>query len=121
MLRILLLVMLVGCVHNQSDLAKYVDRTLLATSTTVIACDWGYTHRAAEGGWKGVREANPMLGPTPTVGAVNTYFIGVIALNAAVWALTPEKFRAILPMGITARGVYSLTGNSDSVGGTCGY
>lgn len=113
----------VGCSHapmTQARIARYVDTTLLATSTATIACDWGYTRAAAQTGWQGTREGNPMLGPTPSTGEVNVYFVGALALNAAVWALTPPKIRGALPLGITLRQAYTIAGNADSVGGACG-
>jgi hypothetical protein len=117
---LLVVMALSGCVHNQAELARYIDTTLLATSTASIACDWGYTHKAAAAGWHGTREANPMLGPTPSTSEVNVYFVGMMALNAAVWALTPAKIRGALPLAITVRQSSSIAGNSESVGGFCG-
>lgn len=115
------LALLSGCVRNQRELARYVDTSLLASSTASIACDWGYTHRAAEDGWRGMREANPMLGSTPSTNEVSVYFISMLALNAAAWAMTPPKFRALAPLFVTTRQALAITNNNDSVGGVCGF
>ena len=79
------------------------DAALLAASTTLLAADWLQTRRLVLGrytphttqvtvGWLGetrtyttpLYERNPLLGPTPTLGAVNAYFAATIAGNYAV-------------------------------------
>lgn len=98
-----------------------LDRAMLASSTATIACDWGYTHRAAERGWENHHESNPLLGRTPSTAEVNAYFASMLVLNAAAWVLTPPKYRAVLPAVITAREIYSAVGNHEQVGGVCGF
>lgn len=122
-MKILLLItmLLSGCVRTQNDLARYVDTTLLVTSTTTIACDWGYTHKMADAGWGRYAEANPLLGPRPSTGEVNAYFVSMIALNAIAWVLTPPKYRAIVPLVVTVRQSYAISNNTETVGGFCGY
>jgi hypothetical protein len=110
-----------GCVKNQRDLARWVDTSLLATSTASISCDWGYTHAEADRGWRGTREMNPMLGPTPSIGVVNAYFVSMLALNGAAWVLIPAKWRAAIPLAVTTRQAIAISSNVDVVGSVCGF
>ncbi len=107
-----------ACAHIRVD---HIDAATLATSTAGIACDWGYTHRAASRGWMTNHEANPMLGETPSTGAVGVYFASVLAVNAVAWLLTPSGYRSALPVAVTARTSYSIINNSETVGGVCGF
>lgn len=108
----------VGCVH--------ADRAALVTSTATVACDWGYTHRAASDGWinkRGyiTREANPIMGENPDPGIVAIYFSAVLVANVALWYATPPKYRAIVPFALTVQQAELIHYNSRTVGGVCGF
>jgi hypothetical protein len=72
---------------NRRDLA-------LATGfTAALLVDATQTRRLARGGWRDYRETNPVLGPRPSVGRVNTYtaVVGLSVLGAA--AVAPKRVR----------------------------
>lgn len=121
MARLLVLATLIsGCVH--------ADRVALATSTATLVCDWMSTHSGV-GATRGpdamapygyaVHEQNPLLGPDPSTSAIDAYFATSIALNAAVWALLPERARAPFGIGVAAVETYAIAGNVEW-SGVCG-
>ena len=70
--------------------------------------DWGQTLYVARN--DGFSELNPILGPEPSVGEVNTYFLSTLIGHFAVSYFLPEEYRRywqigtiILQFGITAR------------------
>jgi len=66
----------------------------LATGfTAALLMDAGQTKKLARGGWTTHREANPLLGPTPSVARINVYtaVAGLTVLGAA--AALPARVR----------------------------
>jgi hypothetical protein len=66
----------------------------LATGfTAALLMDAGQTKGLARGGWATHREANPLLGPTPSVARINAYtaVAGLTVLGAA--AVLPARAR----------------------------
>ena len=61
--------------------------------TAALLLDAAQTRRLARGGWRDFHETNPLLGPRPSVGRVNTYtaVVGLSVLGAA--ALAPKRVR----------------------------
>jgi hypothetical protein len=111
---ILALLILSGC-HQY-------NRATLVTSNALIACDWGQTRSAAETGWShGLREANPILGPTPSVGQVDNYMAAALVGNAILWYVLPEKIKWIVPTVVTLTQANVVRGNYYTVPrGSCG-
>ncbi len=98
-----------------------VNRTVLATSTLTIACDWGQTRSYASRGWAGgYTEANPILGETPSAGQVDLYFASAIAINAALYFVLPKSIRAVVPTGVTVRQSVSVYNNHQIKPNFCG-
>ena len=66
---------------------------LAAGFTTALLMDAGQTKGLARGGWTTHREANPLLGPTPSVARINVYtaVAGLTVLGAA--AALPARVR----------------------------
>ena len=69
------------------------DVALAGAFVVALAIDAAQTRSIAQGGWQGYREMNPILGPHPSVGQVNTYtaVAGLTVLGAA--ALVPARVR----------------------------
>src|SRR5256886_8564041 len=69
------------------------DLTLASAFTVALLVDAGQTRWLAKGGWHEFRETNPILGPRPTVGQLNTYtaVCGLAVLGAA--AAAPARVR----------------------------
>jgi len=61
--------------------------------TAALLIDAAQTRRLARGGWRDFRESNPLLGPRPSVGRVNTYtaVVGLTVLGVA--AVVPKHTR----------------------------
>lgn len=69
------------------------DVTLAGAFTAALLIDVGQTRGLAEGGWATFRESNPILGPRPSVGQLDTYtaVTGLAVLGAA--AAAPPRVR----------------------------
>src|SRR5258706_8643073 len=69
------------------------DLALASGFTAALLVDAAQTRRLARGGWADYRESNPVLGPRPSVGRVNTYtaVVGLTALGVA--AAAPKRAR----------------------------
>jgi hypothetical protein len=66
-----------------------LDAALAAGFVLGLWVDAAQTRTVARAGWQGFREANPLLGPRPTVGQVNRY--------TAIAGLTTLGLAAVLP------------------------
>jgi hypothetical protein len=55
------------------------DKMLLASSTVMIMADWAQTRYIVR--HPEYHERNRIMGPHPTMGIVNSYFIGALAAN----------------------------------------
>ena len=70
------------------------SHTALASAfTVVLLVDAAQTRDLARRGWTGFREANPLLGPRPSVGQVNTYTALAAASMLTVAAAAPPRVR----------------------------
>lgn len=104
---VLVVLLLSGCGASGLGIA---NGTALGISTAALACDWAQTRSFAEIGWQSridalrvqpYHEANPIMGETPSPGAVDAYFLGALALNAAAWFLVPRRWRMAIPIAVT--------------------
>lgn len=70
------------------------DIALAGAFTAALLIDHGQTRKLARDGWNGWRETNPILGPRPSVGQLDTYatFAGLAVLGTA--AALPGRFRS---------------------------
>lgn len=87
-----------------------VNNSVLFASSALLVCDWSQTRQAAQRGWHvgdvPQWEGNPMLGRTPSAATVDAYFGATIVLNAALWYLLPDRWKAIGPgavIGVEAK------------------
>ena len=70
------------------------SHTALASAfTVVLLVDAAQTRDLARRGWPGFREANPLLGPRPSVGQVNTYTALAAAGMMTAAAAAPPRLR----------------------------
>ncbi len=69
------------------------DVALASGFTAALLVDAAQTRRFARTGWRDSRETNPLLGPRPSVGRVNTYtaVVGLAVLGVA--AVAPKRAR----------------------------
>lgn len=88
---IALLVLLSPRLRAADDWDK-TDYALGAAALAVTAVDWGQTRYIARHPAR-FQETNAILGPHPSLGAVNTYFISAIALGAVIAHHLPRQQR----------------------------
>ena len=69
------------------------DILLASAFTAGLLMDAGQTRGLARGGWQEFHEANPILGPRPSVGRINVYtaVVGLAVLGTA--AVVPARVR----------------------------
>ena len=81
------------------------DNTILAvTSTLGLVLDWGQTLNVR-------REINPILGPHPSRGAINRYFLTCVVANVGLGMLLPNPYRTVLFVGVTAVETFTVSRN----------
>lgn len=95
-------------------------RGAFVTSTAMLVCDGIQTIKFAADGWQTNHESNPMLGVNPSVSAVGVYFVSAIAINTILFAITPAKYRVIVPAAVIAIQADSIAANAGLGGGMCG-
>lgn len=89
-----------------------------ARTTNWIVLDWHSTDMSAATGWDGIREKNPIMGPSPTQGEVALYFAARIGLNYWMHDNGLEGAATIISLGHTlaAANNYKILGHSDKIG-----
>lgn len=103
---------------------RVVDMTALAVSAAALVVDWGYTHSAAADNWGhgwcwhghylGRHEggtAQWAIGRKPSTQAVDAYFAAWAVADVALWAVLPDRWRAIVPGMIIGVEVLPVIGN----------
>lgn len=85
---VLLLVLPVNC---QAWSGKDTALEVISEGMTVV--DWGQTQDIRN--HNGMIELNPILGRSPSRGAVNAYFISVLAIHPVISIALPESCRTI--------------------------
>lgn len=86
------LLLLCGC--------SSVDKTLLASSTTLLVADWGQTRDIALNPNK-FQESNLILGKHPHVDKVDIYFASVLFINTSAYFVLPDNWRTAWLAGVT--------------------
>ena len=88
------------------------EMALAGAFTAALLIDAGQTRRLARGGWRDHYEANPLLGPRPSVGHVNSYtaLAGLTVLGAA--AALPARLRSYLLGGALAVELFAIAGTA---------
>ena len=86
------------------------DLALAGAFGVALWVDAAQTRELARQGWKGYREANPILGPRPTIGQINRYTavagLTVLGLAAAV----PARWRRWLLASALAVETFTVAG-----------
>lgn len=70
------------------------DIALASAFTAALLIDHGQTRRLARAGWQGWRETNPILGPRPSVGQLDTYATVSAVAVLGTAAVLPARFRS---------------------------
>lgn len=95
------------------------DRALAATALALHVLDWGQTLDIIKP-HNGVIETNPVLGPYPSRGDVNAYFVGTALLMGVIAHALPEQRRGLL-LGYVAVGLVTVARNRIVFGVRVGF
>lgn len=74
------------------------DYALAGAALAALAVDWGQTRHIARNPHR-FSEQNPILGTAPSVGKVDTYFVGAMVGTLAVAHLLPGDWRRMFLAG----------------------
>jgi hypothetical protein len=88
------------------------ELALASGFAAALLVDAAQTRRLARGGWRDWRETNPILGPRPSVGRVNTYTAAVGLAVLGLAAAAPKRARPYLLGVALAVEVYALAAMS---------
>lgn len=100
-------------VSNAGEWDK-IDYSLLGIAGTGIILDWGQTRYIVKNP-QSFHELNPTLGNSPSMGSVNKFFIGRLALHGTMAYILPDPFRKIWLVGeITIR--FNAVKNNRNIG-----
>ncbi|HYT71522.1 MAG TPA: hypothetical protein VEK78_09075 [Gemmatimonadales bacterium] len=91
---------------------RATDIALAGGFTAALLIDAGQTRGLARGGWRNWRETNPLLGPRPSVGRINTYtaVAGLAVLGVA--AVVPARVRPWLLGAALAVETFTVAGTA---------
>jgi hypothetical protein len=76
-----------------------------------IVADWGQTRYIAKNPTQ-YREHNPVLGSHPSVGKVDAYFVGALAVNNGIMIALPKKYRPYYAGVVTAVETHFVVSNN---------
>lgn len=111
-----LLALLAACSPRQWAVA---DTAAFATAAAATACDAGGTYRASANGWRGMSEANAMLGAAPEPGSVTLYFATALTAELVAYELLPRQHGVAALAAVAVMEGYYALGNVETVG-ACG-
>lgn len=106
---IIILLILLFPLTVSADWDRY-DTMLLSASTLALIVDWGTTLEIARHPDR-YYESNPILGRHPSVGGVNSYFVGCIVGNTVIMYLLPDKWRKVWAGGVLVIEFYAVGRN----------
>ena len=90
------------------------DIGLAGSFLAILWVDAAQTRSVARGNWKGFHEANPIIGPRPTVGQINAYSAAAAVTTLGVAAVLPARARRWWLIGALAIEAYAVTGTTSS-------
>jgi hypothetical protein len=88
---------------------------ILATSAMVLTvADWGQTRDIVKSNGQYI-ELNRILGPRPSMSAVNTYFVATLATQYIVAEFLPDPYKTMVLSGMLGISLQAV-GNNKSIG-----
>ena len=75
------------------------DYALAGATLATLAVDWGQTRHIAKNPQR-FAEKNPLLGPAPSVGKVDAYFVGAMVGTVALAHVLPNDWRQLFLAGV---------------------
>src|SRR5262249_25262017 len=82
-----------------ADAWETTDYYLAGAALAALAVDWGQTRHIAKNPQR-FTETNPILGSSPSVGKVDTYFVGAMVGTLALAHVLPGDFRQLFLGGV---------------------
>ena len=98
---VILAIVLVPSLCRAADPWESTDYALAGAALAALAVDWGQTRYIAKNTHH-FNETNPVLGSTPSVGKVDTYFVGAMVGTVALAHLLPSDWRQLFLTGTLA-------------------
>ena len=98
---LILALVLVPSLCRAADPWERTDYALAGAALAALAVDWGQTRYIAKNTHQ-FNETNPVLGPTPSTGKVDTYFLGAMVGTVAIAHLLPGDWRQLFLTGTLA-------------------
>jgi hypothetical protein len=93
-----LLLVLVPSLCEAGDLWEFPDYAFAGAALATLAVDWGQTRNIAKNPQR-FYEKNQVLGPKPSVGKVDAYFVGAMVGTVAVAHVLPRDYRRLFLAG----------------------
>jgi|SRR5262245_53699158 len=93
-----------------ADPWETTDYALAGATLAALAVDWGQTRYIAKNTHR-YNETNPMLGATPSVGKVDTYFVGAMVGTVALAHVLPSDWRTLFLSGVLAVEIGAVSQN----------
>ena len=88
------------------------DVALAGAFAVALAIDAAQTRGLAQRGWQSYSETNPILGPHPSVGRVNTYTAVAAVTVLGVASVVPRRVRPWLLAAALAVETFTIAGNA---------
>jgi len=85
---------------------------LWALMNLSIVADWGQTRYGAAHPQQFEEISNPVLGAHPSVGKVDAWFIGSLAVNNGIMVALPKKYRPWYAGAVTAYEAHFVVKNN---------
>lgn len=98
---LLALSLLAATSANAADDWTATDKVMLGTAVAAISYDWAQTRTIARQPDRFHEAGNKFfLGSHPSVGRVNTYFVGYIAVTVGIAYVLPSEYRKLYLGGV---------------------
>ena len=107
---LILAFVLVPSPSRAADPWETTDYALAGAALAALAVDWGQTRYIAKNTHR-FTETNPMLGSTPSVGKVDTYFLGAMVGTVALAHVLPSDWRQLFLAGTLAVEIGAVSQN----------
>lgn len=101
---ILVLLLLTSACSRSFVLGDGYRRTMLATSSALVVCDWGMTRWMPKSGAyeDGFVELNPLLGRQPSTRTIDAVFVVALAAHVGAYRFMPKWMSAWWYTTVTA-------------------
>lgn len=85
-------------------------RILTMSAMALTVADWGQTRDIVKRPTE-YRELNPILGPSPSMGKVNAYFVGALVSQYLIAEYLPEPYKTMVLSGVVGMQITTVHNN----------